>query len=78
MPPHCVGGECNVCRPGSSINECLCENNRVVPCLSDSADALKEEQEPTESGGVFSVVVLVLAVILLVFALFAGAVYFLK
>lgn len=78
MPPHCVGGECNVCRPGSSINECLCENNRVVPCLSDSADALKEEQEPTESGGVFSAVVLVLAVILLVFALFAGAVYFLK
>lgn len=78
LPPYCVGGECNVCRPGSSINECLCENTKVVPCLMDSVDALKGEDQSTESGGVLSVMALILAVIMLVLALFAGAVYFLK
>ncbi|XP_034653858.1 prolow-density lipoprotein receptor-related protein 1 isoform X1 [Drosophila subobscura] len=79
LPPHCVGGECSVCRPGSSINECLCGPQKVVPCLTDSAEgALKGEQEPTESGSVFSILAVVLSVTPLVVALFAGAIYFLK
>ncbi|XP_002138212.3 prolow-density lipoprotein receptor-related protein 1 isoform X1 [Drosophila pseudoobscura] len=79
LPPHCVGGECNVCRPGSSINECLCGAQKVVPCLTDSAEgALKGDQEPTQSGSVLSMLAVILSVTLLVVALFAGAIYFLK
>ncbi|XP_023030772.1 low-density lipoprotein receptor-related protein 1 [Drosophila willistoni] len=80
LPPHCVS-ECGVCRTGSSINECLCDGagGRVVPCLADSADALSGEQEEhSQSANLLSVLAVILAIVLLVLALFGGAVYFLK
>ncbi|XP_030387623.1 low-density lipoprotein receptor-related protein 1 [Scaptodrosophila lebanonensis] len=78
-PPRCVS-ECGVCRTGSSINECLCDNGAVEPCLADSADTLsgehQQQQEP--SANLLSVLAVTLAVAFLVLALFGAAVYFLK
>ncbi|XP_001985922.2 low-density lipoprotein receptor-related protein 1 isoform X2 [Drosophila grimshawi] len=77
LPPHCVG-ECSVCRTGSSINECLCDNKRVVPCLAESAVALNGEQDQMDSASWVSVLAVVLAIATLLVALFGGAVYLLK
>jgi len=75
LPPHCVG-ECSVCRTGSSINECLCDNKRIVPCLGESADALSGGEQ--ESGSLLSVMAIILAITTLLLALVGGAVYLLK
>lgn len=76
LPPHCVG-ECSVCRMGGSINECLCDNKRIVPCLGESADALSDEQNP-ESASLISVLAIILGVSTLILGLFGGALYLLK
>lgn len=75
LPPHCVG-ECSVCRMGSSINECLCDNKRIVPCLGESADALSGEQ--TESSSLLSVLAIILGVSMVALTLFGSAFYLLK
>ncbi|XP_037949071.1 prolow-density lipoprotein receptor-related protein 1-like [Teleopsis dalmanni] len=75
IPPSCVG-ECGVCRIGSSINECSCLNGRIMPCVSDSADAISSEQ--TRTSNVVSILAIIMAVAILVLGIFGGALYFLK
>ncbi|XP_046809386.1 low-density lipoprotein receptor-related protein 1 [Lucilia cuprina] len=75
VPPACVG-ECGVCQTGSSINECKCNDGRVTTCLADSANALRSETE--HSANIMSIIAIILAIAILVLALFGGGLYFLK
>ncbi|XP_067627209.1 prolow-density lipoprotein receptor-related protein 1 isoform X1 [Eurosta solidaginis] len=79
MPPKCISS-CGVCRTGSSINECLCSNGRITPCLAESADNLNIERQQGQerAANVLSVLVVMLAIAILLLTLFGGAVYFLK
>ncbi|XP_037895975.1 low-density lipoprotein receptor-related protein 1B isoform X2 [Glossina fuscipes] len=74
-PPECIS-ECGVCRTGSSINECICNDDRIVPCLADSADALSSERQ--HSANVLSILAAVLALAILLIALLGGGVYLIK
>ena len=53
-----------------------CDDGRVTNCLADSANALRSDTE--HSNNIMSILAIILAVAILVLALFGGGLYFLK
>lgn len=53
-----------------------CDDGRVTTCLADSANALRSETE--HSNNIMSILAIILAVAVLVLALFGGGLYFFK
>lgn len=53
-----------------------CNDDRIVPCLADSADALSSERQ--HSANVLSILAAVLALAILLIALLGGGVYLIK
>lgn len=73
-PPRCIE-TCGACKLGSLINECLCDDGKVVACIYDSPDGYTAERQHAKVMTVISV--LIGLGMLGVFA-FSGAVYFLR
>lgn len=53
-----------------------CEDGQYTTCLADSANALRSETE--HSANVMSILAIILAIAILVLALFGAGLYFLK
>ncbi|XP_055918086.1 low-density lipoprotein receptor-related protein 1 isoform X3 [Eupeodes corollae] len=74
-PPKCVN-YCGVCTKGSFINECLCADDTIAACLSNSPDALGATKD--ESTRILTILSVLLSTMILLIALFVGAIFFLK
>lgn len=65
IPPDCLR-ECGVCRPGSSINECRCQDGTIESCSKDLEgrnNALSEETEKASAVLVTLIVIMVLLIL---------------
>lgn len=78
-PPPCFGG-CGECKPGSSLNECICENGTTSPCLRESSDedAMKATAGGDGNNHLLTILCVIISVLIILISIFGGAIYYLR